>query len=168
VSVARARAFAGVVAAFAVVALAACSSGGGKSTRPKPTPTTGSAAGSGLGTTVVFVRTSPYGDVLTSGYSATLYMNVKDSADHSACTGRCATTWLPLVTDGQPQALEGASGNLVSAFRRGDGRRQVTYNGHPLYTYRRDHQPLEASGQGTSNSWYLISATGDPVTERRQ
>lgn len=165
--VARVRAFAGVVAALAVVALAACSSGGGKSTRPKPTPTTGSAAGSGFGTTVVFARSSPYGDVLTAGYSATLYMNVKDSADHSSCTGRCATTWHPLVTDREPQALEGASANLVSAFRRDDGRRQVTYNGHPLYTYRGDHQPLAATGQGANDRWYLISVSGDAVRNRQ-
>jgi predicted lipoprotein with Yx(FWY)xxD motif len=166
VSGVRAGVLTGAVATLVTVALAACSSGGGKSARPNPTPTMKSAAGGGLGTTVVFVRSSPYGDVLTAGYSATLYMNVKDSAAHSTCSGRCATTWLPLVTDGQPQALEGASANLVSDFRRSDGRHQVTYNGHPLYTYRGDHQPLQASGQGANETWYLISASGDPVRAR--
>lgn len=158
----RSRALTGVVAVLAVVALVACSSGGGRSARPKPTQTTKSLIG-GLDTTLVAVHPSAYGDILTAGYPATLYVNVDDSTHHNACTGQCAKTWFPLVTHGPPQAGVGVSGNLLGSFRRDDGRRQVTYNGHPLYTYRGDHQPVEAKGQGASGRWYVISVSGDPV-----
>ena len=162
-SVIRSRALTCVAAALAVVALVACSSGGGKSARPKPTQTTKSLIGGGLDTTLVTVHPSAYGNILTAAYPATLYVNVDDSAKHNACTGQCAKTWFPLLTHGPPQAGEGVSGNLLGSFRRDDGRSQVTYNGHPLYTYRGDHQPVEAKGQGSGGTWYVISATGDPV-----
>jgi predicted lipoprotein with Yx(FWY)xxD motif len=163
VSVTRSRALTGVVAAFAVVALMACSSGGGKSARPKPTQTTKSLIGAGLDTTLVAVHPSAYGDILTAAYPATLYVNTDDTAHHNTCTGQCVKTWFPLLTHGPPQAGVGVSGNLLGSFRRDDGRRQVTYNGHPLYTYRGDHQPVEAKGQGASGRWYVISVSGDPV-----
>jgi predicted lipoprotein with Yx(FWY)xxD motif len=163
VSVTRARTLTGGLAVLTAVVLAACSSGGNSSTRPKPTATTKSLIGSGLDTTLVTVHPSAYGNILTAAYPATLYVNVDESAHHNTCTGQCAKTWFPLLTRGQPQAGEGVSGNLLGSFRRDDGRRQVTYNGHPLYTYRGDHQPVEAKGQGASGRWYVISASGDPV-----
>ena len=162
-SVTRSQALTGVVAALAVVALVACSSGGDSSKHAKPTATTKSLIGSGLDTTLVNVHPSVYGNILTAAYPATLYVNVDDSAKHNACTGQCAKTWIPLLTHGPPQGGEGVSGNLLGSFRRDDGRLQVTYNGHPLYTYRGDHQPVEAKGQGSGGTWYVISATGDPV-----
>jgi predicted lipoprotein with Yx(FWY)xxD motif len=165
--VARSRALTGLVVALAAVVGTACSSGD-SSARPKPTPTTKSVIGGGLGTTVVFAHPSPYGTILTAALPATLYVNVNDSRGHNTCTGQCARTWLPLVTRGQPQAGDGANASLVGSFRRNDGRRQVTYNGHPLYTYRRDHQPLEATGQGAGGDWYVISASGDPVMGKPQ
>jgi predicted lipoprotein with Yx(FWY)xxD motif len=163
VRAARLRTLAVIVVALVVVAMAACSSGGNSATHAKPTATTKSAVGSGLDTTTVFVHPTKYGDILTAAYPATLYVNVKDSPRHNACTGGCAKTWFPLVTRQEPQAGDGANASLVGSFRRDDGRRQVTYNGHPLYTYRGDHQPLEAKGQGFNGAWYVISASGDPV-----
>src|SRR5262249_38732714 len=162
VRVAHARALTGVLAVLAVV-LAACSSGGNSSTRSKPTTTTKSLVGSGLDTTLVAVHPSAYGDILTAAFPATLYVNVGDSAKHNTCTGQCAKTWLPLLTHRPPQAGEGVNGSLLGSFRRDDGRRQVTYNGHPLYTYRGDHQPVEAKGQGAGGRRHVISPTGDPV-----
>jgi predicted lipoprotein with Yx(FWY)xxD motif len=167
VSTARSRALTGAVVALATVVLAACSSGN-SSARPKPTPTTKSVFGTGSNTTVVFAHPSPYGDILTPAFPVTLYVNVHDSPNHSTCSGRCAKTWLPLVTRRRPQAGEGANTSLVGSFRRDDGRRQVTYNRHPLYTYRGDHQALEASGQGANGRWFVISASGDPVTGKPQ
>ena len=114
-------------------------------------------------TTVVFAHASPYGDILTAAVPVTLYVNVHDFANHSTCNGRCAKTWLPLVTRRRPQAGEGANASLVGTFRRDDGRRQVTYSGHPLYTYQGDHQALETTGQGADGRWFVISAAGDPV-----
>lgn len=162
-SVTRSPALTGVVGALAVVALVACSSGGGKSAHAKPTQTTKSLIGGGLETTLVTVHPSAYGNILTAAYPATLYVNVDESARHNTCTGQCAKSWFPLLTRAAPQAGEGVSGDLLGSFRRDDGRRQVTYNGHPLYTYRGDHQPVEAKGQGSGGTWYVISATGDPV-----
>jgi len=162
VRAARSSALSSVVVTLAALALAACSSGS-SSARPKPTATTRSLFGFGFNTTVVSTHPSPYGDILTAAVPVTLYVNVHDSASHSTCSGRCAKTWLPLVTRRPPQAGEGANASLVGSFRRDDGRWQVTYNGHPLYTYRGDHQAVETAGQGADGRWYVISASGDPV-----
>ena len=45
--------------------------------------------------------------------------------------------WPPLVTKGRPQAIAGANSKLLGTSRRGDGRMQVTYAGHPLYYFVR-------------------------------
>jgi hypothetical protein len=50
---------------------------------------------------------------------------------------------------------------------RSDGRRQVTYYGHPLYYYVGDKGSGETKGQGLSEFgalWYVLSPNGRAVT----
>jgi predicted lipoprotein with Yx(FWY)xxD motif len=44
----------------------------------------------------------------------------------------------------------------------------VTYNGHPLYTFADDTGSGDAAGQGMEDNggtWNLISATGEPIQQ---
>ena len=44
-----------------------------------------------------------------------------------------------------------------------DGTKQVTYNGHLLYTFVGDTAPGDANGQALGGVWFTISPAGDKV-----
>jgi predicted lipoprotein with Yx(FWY)xxD motif len=62
----------------------------------------------------------------------------KDKNDKSACAGMCAKFWPPLIAAGKPRALAGRPGVAARDDEARDGRMQVTYNRHPLYTFVKD------------------------------
>jgi predicted lipoprotein with Yx(FWY)xxD motif len=95
------------------------------------------------------------GKVLVDAEGRTLYVFHKDkrslySAKSSACYGACAEAWPPLLTGGESEAEKGASPTKLSGLKRKDGTLQVTYFGHPLYTYAEDKKPGEANGNGVT------------------
>jgi predicted lipoprotein with Yx(FWY)xxD motif len=81
--------------------------------------------------------------VLTNARGYTLYLFVPDPPDKSTCYGTCAAYWPPV--SGSPTAGTGVIGTL-GTIRRADGGNQVTYDGHPLYTYVGDSGPGQANG----------------------
>ena len=81
--------------------------------------------------------------VLTNARGYTLYLFVPDPLDKSTCYGTCAVYWPPVT--GTPIAGTGVTGKL-GTIRRSGGGNQVTYDGHPLYTYVGDSKPGQANG----------------------
>jgi predicted lipoprotein with Yx(FWY)xxD motif len=81
--------------------------------------------------------------VLTNTRGYTLYLFVPDPVGKSTCYGTCAAYWPPVT--GTPIAAAGVTGTL-GTIRRTDGGKQVTYDGHPLYTYVGDSSPGQANG----------------------
>jgi predicted lipoprotein with Yx(FWY)xxD motif len=81
--------------------------------------------------------------VLTDAKGRTLYSFAPDSPTKSACYGSCAAYWPPVT--GTPSAGPGVSGKL-GTIKRTDGTTQVTYDGHPLYTYIGDNAPGQDNG----------------------
>jgi predicted lipoprotein with Yx(FWY)xxD motif len=140
----RSITFLASTAALPLIALtaAACSSGGGGAsaspTAPKTTiaqPPTVEVANSGLG------------QILVNSQGHTLYLFQGDSGTTSACSGACAAAWPPLRATGQPTAANGANASLLGTTQRSDGGPQVTYNGHPLYTFVQDHNAGDTNGR---------------------
>ena len=120
-----------------VLAVVGC---GGKSTEQ--------AGGTPSPPTVQVRQTSRLGAILTTPAGKTLYTFSLDTTGASNCTATCIATWVPLaLASGQPVAPRGLAGALGSIMR-GDGKRQVTYEGKPLYTYVRDAQPGDTAGEG--------------------
>src|SRR6185437_3189321 len=78
------------------------------------------------------------GTLLVNSRGHTLYLFGKDPKGKSACSGQCATFWPPLISSGKPRAAGSAKASLIGTIKRADGRRQVTYNHHPLYTFGKD------------------------------
>src|SRR5690242_15589836 len=63
----------------------------------------------------------------------TLYYFTADTSTQISCAGSCAQLWPPLlVTTGFPTSQSTLSGKF--GVIDGANGRQVTYNGHPLYT----------------------------------
>jgi predicted lipoprotein with Yx(FWY)xxD motif len=67
---------------------------------------------------------------------------------------------------GKPTAGPGVTASKLGTTKRSDGATEVTYNGHPLYTYAGDSAPGQTSGQGLDDygaEWYALSGRGDKV-----
>jgi predicted lipoprotein with Yx(FWY)xxD motif len=114
----------------------------------------------------VAVAASKLGRILVDGRGHTLYLFEKDKNGRSSCAGACAGFWPPLITAGRPLALKGAKASLLGTTRRSDGRLQVTYNHHPLYSFVKDTRKGLTKGEGLTvygGEWYAVSATGTTV-----
>jgi len=161
-----------VLALTGTLALAGCGSsddssssssggayGGGESTKA-PTESSEPAAAA-----IVTVASVPkLGSILVDSKGFTLYDFHKDKGGKSACYGGCASVWPPLTTDGAPQAGEGAAASMLGTTKRKDGTVQVTYAGHPLYTYTADAKPGEAKGNDIDSygaEWYALLPSGE-------
>ena len=100
--------------------------------------------------TVQIRQDATAGSILAGPDGKTLYTFSTDSAGVSTCADACANAWPPLVLDsGQPTAGPGLSGTLA-VITRADGKRQVTYNGQPLYNFVRDTQAGVVTGEGVT------------------
>jgi predicted lipoprotein with Yx(FWY)xxD motif len=96
------------------------------------------ATGTALKTTTIGGTT-----VLTNAKGFTLYSFAPDTSTSSKCYGSCAAYWPPVT--GTIAAGQGLPGK-VTTITRTDGSHQLTYNGHPLYTYIGDSAPGQATG----------------------
>src|SRR5256884_364178 len=96
------------------------------------------ATGTGLKTATIGGTT-----VLTNAKGFTLYSFAPDTPATSKCYGSCAAYWPPVT--GTPAASSALPGR-VGTLKRTNGSEQLTYNGHPLYTYVGDSAPGQARG----------------------
>lgn len=106
------------------------------------------------------------GPILVDGRGHTLYLFGKDTRGKSNCSGACAGFWPPLIATGKPLAGAGVNAKLLGTTKRANGRLQVTYNHHPLYTFAKDTHRGDTNGEGLNvfgAEWYALSATGTKV-----
>jgi predicted lipoprotein with Yx(FWY)xxD motif len=94
--------------------------------------------------------------ILVNGKGLPLYTYQADTATSSKVTGELAALWPPLVAN-NPTAT-GATGTLSTVLTTNG--RQVTYNGHFLYTFAED-SPGQVTGQGVQN--FFVATPGIAV-----
>ena len=121
----------------------------------------GGPSGDDTATATVALTDSGYGEILTTGDGATLYLFTPDTGSESTCTGDCATTWPPLVG---PATGDEVDPDDLGTTTRDDGTEQVTFHGHPVYTYLDDAEPGDVNGQGVGGKWFVVDADGTAVT----
>jgi predicted lipoprotein with Yx(FWY)xxD motif len=109
------------------------------------------------------LKRSPYGRVLFSGGYA-VYLFTRDG-ESSECYGRCAEAWPPLIARGELVAGRGIKKRLLGRTSRDNGKRQVTYDGHPLYGYVDDPrgEVLWHDVEEFGGTWYAVRKTGRPA-----
>jgi predicted lipoprotein with Yx(FWY)xxD motif len=147
-----AAATAGVLAVAALVLLGVAVAGAGTPAPAAPSTSTGTAAG--LKTTTIGGTT-----ILTNAKGFTLYSFAPDTPATSKCYGSCATYWPPVT--GTAAASPGVPGR-IGTINRTDGSEQLTYNGHPLYTYIGDSAPGQARGNNLNLNgglWHEVPAS---------
>jgi predicted lipoprotein with Yx(FWY)xxD motif len=106
------------------------------------------------------------GTHLTDGSGRTLYVFAPDTGTTSTCNGACASIWPPVPASGTPTASGDAKASLLGTSKRTDGTMQVTYAGHPLYTYAADTAKGDAKGQGLNvdgGLWWVVAADGSSI-----
>ena len=124
------------------------------------------AMAAGKGPATIGTRHTALGTFLISG-GRSLYLFQADGRNQSTCSGPCAGTWPPLTTTGRPKASAGVKASLLGTIKSGSTE-QVTYNGHPLYTYSGDTKPGDTNSQNLKlfgAKWFLVSAQGAAVTK---
>ncbi len=94
---------------------------------------------------------------LIDGQGDSLYLSLSDAPGKSNCTGDCLKVWKPLLVGGRVIAGTGLVLANFGVISLPDGTHQVTYRGAPLYTYSRDINPGDTSGQGIGGIWFLVT-----------
>jgi predicted lipoprotein with Yx(FWY)xxD motif len=124
--------------------------------------TTSSESGSGEAT-IAGGEVGGLGNVLVDSEGMTVYLFTPDKGTESTCEGECEAIWPPVVAEGKPTAGEGAMSTALGTTKRKDGTMQLTYEGHPLYTFSGDKAPGEANGQGIEGIWFALDESGNAV-----
>jgi predicted lipoprotein with Yx(FWY)xxD motif len=150
-----------------VLAIAGCGGGSAATAAPPPAQTTTTTTPTRTAT--VRVANSALGRILVDSTGHTLYLFKADSGGTSACSGACAIAWPPLRAGADPAVGSGANAALVGTITRSSGVRQATYNGHPLYTFVKDHKPGDVNGQGVTAfgaGWFAVSPAGNEISSQ--
>jgi predicted lipoprotein with Yx(FWY)xxD motif len=149
-------------AAIAVVTIAAAAIAAILLTRSS-TPAAPRAATPAAAAPSVRVARTKLGRILVNGQGRTLYLYMKDRGTKSACSRRCAQVWPPATVSGTPTAGPGVAAAKLTTARGAGNRRQLVYNGHPLYTLTADVRPGQINGEGFLGTWYVVSAAGNRI-----
>jgi predicted lipoprotein with Yx(FWY)xxD motif len=106
---------------------------------------------------------SRFGKVLFDTRGFVLYGFTRDHR-RSACYGACAKAWPPYwAPKGKLTVGPGVKRSLLGTVKRRNGRRQVTYAGHPLYFYVGDTQPGQILCQDVveyGGRWLIVRPSG--------
>jgi predicted lipoprotein with Yx(FWY)xxD motif len=81
----------------------------------------------------------------------------------------CTQVWIPVMATGPLMAKNGVIQSGLGQMNRPGIGAQVTYFGHPLYTFGFDGEPGQVNGQDVtsfSGFWRLMSINGQPAADR--
>jgi predicted lipoprotein with Yx(FWY)xxD motif len=110
------------------------------------------------GTLVTTFKHPTFGRVLARPDGQALYFwNVEKRAGFTIrCTGGCAKLWPPLIVRRGVTVAPHRAGfkGRFGVVRRPDGRRQLTYNRLPLYTYV--HEGARQVLCNNVNGWFVV------------
>jgi predicted lipoprotein with Yx(FWY)xxD motif len=151
-----------LLAIVAALVIAGCGGGSSSSSSESGGAENASATTNGEGT-VAGAEVGGLGSVLVDAEGMTVYLYTPDKGTESTCYGECEKYWPPVIAEGKPTAGEGAMSSALGTTKRKDGSMQVTYEGHPLYTYTGDKAAGEASGQEFEGIWFVLDEAGEAV-----
>jgi predicted lipoprotein with Yx(FWY)xxD motif len=115
--------------------------------------------------TKITTRSSRFGTVLINAERQTIYAFSKEEGPKSECFGNCAKAWPPVLTKAKPRARGKTRAGLLGTIKRGE-RKQITYDGHPLYYYAHEGpgQILCQNIDEFGGLWLVVKPNGNPVS----
>ena len=96
------------------------------------------------------------GNFLTDASGKTLYFFTKDVDGISACTEGCLTNW-PIFFEESLTIGSGLDVKNFGTITRGDGKKQTTYKGWPLYHFAKDEAAGDTKGNGAVNNTFFVA-----------
>jgi predicted lipoprotein with Yx(FWY)xxD motif len=158
-----------VVPSLALLILAGCAgaAGGGGLYGGGGGGSTGGATSGGTGAVTIHTKSITVNGkamtVLADAKGLTLYYFTADTTANIACGGSCAQLWPPLLA---PSGTPTSTVMLPGMFGvvNGANGRQVTYLGHPLYTFSKDKDVGDAYGQGFMGMWFAVTPGVAPLS----
>ena len=114
------------------------------------------------------LRHTALGTILVNGQGHTVFAFTRDSRNHDRCAtiSGCTGIWPMVSTIGKPSLGPGVTRSRVGTIEAPGGTRQVTYAGHPLYTYIADSGSGDTSYVGVSQfggRWLALTPAGHLV-----
>jgi len=111
------------------------------------------------------VADSSAGRIVVDGKGMSVYYYTKDVKDSgtSTCTGGCLEAWPPVLATADTPAVDGVTGT-VGTITTPEGKKQLTVNGMPVYSFAKDAAAGDIRGQGVGSVWYLVAPSGDMIT----
>ena len=154
--------------AFAVALAAAGVAAAAALAHPQSLRSLASSHSSKTSGTKLTLHQTSVGKAIATSSGVTLYLFKADHGKKSACYGKCASFWPPLMKKGKLSAAKGVKAKLLGTTKRKNGKLQVTYKGHPLYRFKLDKGSGQDSGQGQDffgGKWFVVSASGAANTK---
>jgi predicted lipoprotein with Yx(FWY)xxD motif len=123
------------------------------------------SANAASGSAKVSLKKTSLGMILVNSHGRTLYGFTKDAKNKDRCvtTAGCTSTWPVVTSHGKPTAGPGVKSAKLSTITLANGSHQVTYSGHPLYTYAGDSSAGETDYVGASQfggTWLAVNGSG--------
>ena len=142
-----------------VLALSACGGSMSSSSGSSATSTAGSSETAA--SMVSTQKVSGAGIVLVDSRGDALYSPAQEQGGRILCTGGCTAVWIPLTLPAGMTAPTAASNlpGTLGIVKRSDGKRQVVWNGKPLYTFVQDAGSGKVTGDGATDSFGGMSLT---------
>jgi predicted lipoprotein with Yx(FWY)xxD motif len=110
----------------------------------------------GVSYTVKAKAKARVGSYLTDAKGMSLYYFKKDAPGKSACVGDCIAKW-PVFYTKKVVVSQKLEKKDFAVITRGDGIKQTTYKGRPLYYFANDVVAGDMNGEGVNNLWYVIT-----------
>ena len=112
----------------------------------------------------ISLRATKLGKILVAPNGHTLYAFTRDGRNQDRCAmvSGCTGVWPIMATHGTVSAGRGVNASLLGTIKVGRVS-QVTYAGHPLYTYTEDSGSGDTAYVGVSQfggAWPAVSSTG--------
>src|SRR5579884_1615032 len=97
-------------------------------------------AGPAAARTTLKLRKTSVGTILVNGRGFTIYAFTKDTRNQDKCQriSGCIGVWPVVSGASKPSLGPGVKASLVQTIILKNGVKQLTYGGHPLYTYTGD------------------------------
>jgi predicted lipoprotein with Yx(FWY)xxD motif len=148
------------------LAVSATVAGSGLALIVATAPSSGAAVAVSRSPAVRLEKTA-IGEILVNGSGHTLYLFTRDRHGRDSCAkvAGCLETWPALTTTSRPVAGANVKASLLGTIKLHGRVRQVTYAGHPLYTYALDfgHSTFNIGADEYGGAWDAVNATGQAV-----
>jgi predicted lipoprotein with Yx(FWY)xxD motif len=126
------------------------------------------SASAGASRSTLKLRKTSVGAILVNGRGFTVYAFTKDRRNEDNCqkVSGCMSVWPVVSGASKPSLGPGVKASMVRTTTLKGGAKQLTYGGHPLYTYAGDGGPGQTSYVNFSQfggRWPAVNAAGQEV-----